>query len=321
MTRKLLGRPNDLLIYYGWLNSFNSSVNSWTNEKVAQDMARYNIIVLGNGLANSGHGDYSNTEIIIPRIKELNPNALIFGYVTINQALGTFQTKVDEWEALDIDGIFLDEAGYDYGSVSTNGRVASNTKIDYVHDSTASICFSNAWNMDHIIGTENDASYPNTTYNSGLVESNLNEDDWYLLESFAVNTTSYQGNYETDSNWFARGNKAINHRDSYNINIASVAVIDNDDGDAADLFNFAFISGLMFSMDAIGSSDTSYGSSSAKVTMWTRPDTSEIGEIWMSKPNVLEDLTNTDAYIRFTDFGKLSIDFTSGSEDSSIVKT
>ena len=57
-------KPSNLLIYYGWINSFNSSVNSWTNEKVAQDMAKYDLIVLGDGVQDSGHGDYSNTEII-----------------------------------------------------------------------------------------------------------------------------------------------------------------------------------------------------------------------------------------------------------------
>jgi len=31
-----LERPHDLLIYYGWLNSFNSDVNGWNNEKVAR---------------------------------------------------------------------------------------------------------------------------------------------------------------------------------------------------------------------------------------------------------------------------------------------
>ena len=35
--------------------------------------------------------------------------------------------------------------------------------------------------MDHVIGTVNDTSYPNTTWNSGVVESKLNENDWYLL--------------------------------------------------------------------------------------------------------------------------------------------
>jgi len=320
-TKPHLERPHDMLIYYGWLNSYNSDVNGWNNEKVAQDMARYNIIVIGDGIQDSGHGDYANTQIIIPRIKALNPNALIFGYVTIFQDLTSFQTKAGQWDTLEVDGIFLDEAGYDYGTTTTNDRAAFNTKVDYVHGlNYAKLCFANAWNMDHVIGTENDASYPNTTWNPSTVESNLNENDWFLLESFAVNTVSYTSDYEAHTDWAIRGNKAVAHRDFYDINIASVAVIENTHTDAANLFNFAFIAGLMYSLDAVGTSDASYGAGSAKVVMWSRPDISGMGRVWEKKPNVTADLTDADAYIRFTDFGKMTVDFTSGSEASEIVK-
>jgi len=251
----------------------------------------------------------------------LNPNVLIFGYVTVFQDLTSFQTKADQWDTLEIDGIFMDEAGYDYGTPTTNGRDAFNTKVDYVHGlNYATLCFVNAWNMDHAIGTENDASYPNTTYNTSAVESNLDESDWFLLESFAVNSVSYADNYEAPNDWFIRGNKAINHRDFYDINLASVSVIENTEPSAAALFHFAFTSGLMCSLDAVGTSDASYGAGSAKVVMWERPDITGMGRMWAKKPNVLSDLTDADAYIRMTDFGRLSVDFTDGSEDSEIIK-
>ena len=32
-------RPKNLLIYYGWLNSYNSADNGWDNENVAQSMS------------------------------------------------------------------------------------------------------------------------------------------------------------------------------------------------------------------------------------------------------------------------------------------
>ncbi len=319
--KERLLRPHDILFYYGYLNSYNSNVHAWNNEKVAQDMARYNILVFGDGVQDPGHGDYANSQAIILRVKELNPNALVFGYVTIFQDLATFQTKADQWDTLEIDGIFLDEAGYDYGTVPTNGRDAFNTKVDYVHGlNYATRCFANSWNMDHVIGTVDDGSYPNATYNVSTVESNLNENDWYLLESFAVNSDAYASNYEAHTDWFIRGNKAVAHRDFYDINIASVSIIENTEPDAIDLFNFVFTSGMMFSLDAVGSSDISYGASSSIVVMWERPDVSNIGRVWMKKPNVLEDLTDADAYIRFTDFGKLSVDFTSGAEESEIIK-
>lgn len=176
-------RPTDILIYYGWLNSFNSDVNGFNNELVAQDFSKFGILVFGDGLQDPSHGDYANTIVIIPRIKALNPSTKIFGYVSCNQTYAAFTPKVDQWVTLNVDGIFIDSAGYDYGTVATNGREAFNAKVDYVH-SKLKIAFSNAWNMDHIIGVVNDPSYPNSTWNPSLVASKLSADDWYLLESF-----------------------------------------------------------------------------------------------------------------------------------------
>mgnify|MGYP001228375831 CR=1 FL=1 len=46
-------RPQNILFYYGYPNSFNSLINGWVNEKVAQDMANYDIVVLGDGVEYS----------------------------------------------------------------------------------------------------------------------------------------------------------------------------------------------------------------------------------------------------------------------------
>ena len=170
-------QPDDMLIYYGWLNSFNSAEHGWNNEKVAQEMAKYRVLVFGDGIQNPSHGDYSNTQIIIPRIKALNPSALIFGYVTTDQALADFKTKSDQWNTLGVHGIFMDESGYDHGRT----RSEFNERVDYVHGlSSASIAFANAWNTDNILGTANDPSYPNSTYNNPLTESALTYNDWIL---------------------------------------------------------------------------------------------------------------------------------------------
>jgi len=316
-------KPSDILFYYGWMNSFNSAVNSWNNELVAHDMAKFQLVVLGDGIQESSHGDYANTQIIIPRIQALNPNTKIFGYVTVNQSLANFEDKCDEWETLGVDGIFLDEAGYDYGTTTTNGRAAFNTKVDYVHALTnANLCFANCWNMDHIIGTENDVSYPNTTWNPSLVASNLTFNDWYLLESLAVNTTAYSsaGGYATKGEWAARGLKATGHRGTYGINVASVGIIANTDSDAQDLFDFCFASACMWSLEANGSSDTAYGASSAKVDFHTRPDVSQMGRIYSCCPTVQVDVGDNDVYWRYVDFGRFSLDFSAAAQDSDIEK-
>ncbi len=321
MYRAHYKKPDNLLIYYGWLNSFNSAVNSWNNELVAQDMAKYNIIVLGDGIQTPTHGDYSNTQTIIARIKVLNPRAKIFGYVTIYQSLANFQTKVDDWNTLQVHGIFLDEAGYDYGSVATNGRVAFNTKVDYVHNKTYSnLCFANAWNFDNILGTANDASYPNTTWNPDLIASNLTQNDYCLLESFAVNTLSYGNDYEVKSDWLYRGQKAAALRETYGTNLVASCVIEDGHADTTALMDFAYISSMIFGLEGVGSSDHYYGASSAKTAFLTRPDVSQLGKIYELSPSVQVDIMDSDVYHRYVQFGKLSLDFSTGAQTSSITK-
>ena len=311
--------PFDLLIYYGWLNSFNYGTNAWNNENVAQDMAKYNYLIFGDGVQDSGHGDYTNTQIIIPRIKVLNQRALIFGYVTADQSLVDFKSKVDDWNTLDVDGIFMDECGYDYGRT----RAEFNERVDYVHGKTnANLCFVNAWNLNHILGTDNDPSYPNSTYNTTSGTSNLTENDWCLLESFPINTTAFTttGGYESKSDWAVRGADAVNKRYTYGINLAACGIINNDNVNGQNLFNFGFVSAMMWNLEVFGSSDTGYGASSATVKHWDRPKTEGLGREWAISPSIQLDLNDADKYHRYLDFGQLTLDFSTSAQTADIEK-
>ena len=314
---KYPARPKDLLVYYGYLNSFNSAIHSWVNEPVAQELAKYDILVFGDGVQDPSHPDYANTQIIIPRIIELNPEVIIFGYVTVNQDISLFQTKVAQWNTLEVQGIFLDEAGYDFGKT----RVELNTRVDYVHNQTTSkIAFANAWNIDHVLGIVNDGSYPNSTFNPGEVQSNLNSGDWYMLESYVTNTTAYSGNggYTSVSDWSARGAKAASYRNIYNINMASLNVIANSDGNAQTLFNNTFYMSLQYAMDAVGSSDTNYGASSAQVNFWVRPKKA----LGTSKkiPSVTQDVGNANKWIRYGKNSRLITDWTTASAPTYVIE-
>ena len=313
-------RPTDVLFYYGWLNSFNSAINSWNNEKVAQDMAKYAILVFGDGVADTNHGDYANASIIIPRVRALNPKSILFGYVQGPQDYADFTANVDEWETIGANGIFIDEAGYDFGLT----RTQLNQRISYVHSMTnANIAFANGWNIDNVLGTNNDASYPNSTYNSNLVQSALTPNtDWVLLESFPINTTEWPTNdgYEAKSDWYVRASKFIELRKEYDVHFCGVCVINNDNEQGQDLFNFGFVSALMWCLDGFGSSDTSYGSSSAQVAFWDRLGISGMGVLWDSSPTTMQDVNDTDVYIRYSSTAKLLLDFSSGAHTNSIEK-
>lgn len=311
----MAGKPKNLLVYYGYLNSFNSAVNGWDNEKVAQDMAKYDTFIFGDGVQDPSHPDYANTTTIIARLKTLKPDAIIYGYVTANQTLATFQTKTDQWNTLAVNGIFLDEAGYDYGVT----RDSLNACILHVRSkNSANICFANSWNMDHVVGVTNDVSYPNSTYNPSLHPSLLDSRDYYMLESFAVNTSAYSGNggYATQSDVLARGNKAISLSAQYGVQLAALNVIDNGSASGQSLFNFCYNAAILYGIDLSGSSDISYAAGTAAVKFWARPGKKHIGRT--SAISVVQNPLDTDVLLRYGEHAKVSLDFSTGAQMSAI---
>lgn len=312
-------RPDNLLIYYGWLNSFNSAQHGWNNEGVAQELARYGLLVVGAGLEEPTHGDYANTVAIIARVAALNPECKIFGYVPTTDLLATFEDKVGKWHDLGVWGIFMDMAGYDYGTVATNGREAVNAKVAYVHGMEMA-CMVNAWNMDHIIGVANDPAYPNSTWNAGEDPSELEHDDWYLLESCPVNTTAYAASagYEAKGDWAARCVKSQLHRATYGLKIAASGIIDDAASAGQELFDFGYVAATMFSLEAWGASDTGYGAGTARSKWWTRPDVSGLGLLSWLNPSVQVDGGDTDVFLRYTQYGRLRLDFSDNAQESTV---
>ena len=96
-------------IYYGWPSAFNSATNSWNLDKVAADMSKYGVIVLGAGLQKISHGDHANTVTIIGKI---SASVEIFGYIDIGNtnsfSMADMKTSTDEWKTMGVDGVLLD---------------------------------------------------------------------------------------------------------------------------------------------------------------------------------------------------------------------
>jgi hypothetical protein len=312
-------RPRNILFYYGYPNSFNSAINGWANEKVAQDMAGYDIVVLGAGVEDPTHPDYANTEIILPRVRTINPNMKIMGYVTSAQSLANFKTKVDRWDALLASGIFIDEAGYDFGKT----RAEFNERVDYVHSKTwPKTCCVNSWNPDHVLGLVNDVSYPNTTWNSENAASRLLPTDCLLLESFPINTTAYSstGGYEAKADWLARGQKAVGLRRKYGIQLAAIGIINDDNAAGQALHDFGYTSALMFALETWGTSSNNYGASTAQVKFWTRPEIGILRDIYQVEPTIKAVTGDADAWLRYCKRAKMLVDFSTSAQTSVIEK-
>jgi hypothetical protein len=260
----------NVLVYYGYLNSFNSGSNSWNNDSVCADIGgKYDMCVFGDGVQDPSHADYANASYIINKLMTDYPAMEIFGYVSVNQALADFQSKASQWDTLNVHGIFLDEAGYDFGKT----RDELNQRIKFIREMNGDDkIFVNAWNVNHVLGIENDPSYPNSTYNVSGVESDLLSSDYYLLENFTV----VDGSYESQPQWYIRGNKAKLKEQSHGVKPIAVSVLPNGDANAQEKFNNIFYGAHLWGLEGVGSSDTSYGASSAQVNYWTRPSVTHL---------------------------------------------
>lgn len=69
MKGAVMKKPEDMLVYYGYLNSYNSATLGWNNESVALELSKLKILVLGDGLEDPTHPDYANTTVIMSRLK------------------------------------------------------------------------------------------------------------------------------------------------------------------------------------------------------------------------------------------------------------
>ncbi|PNX51463.1 MAG: hypothetical protein BV456_03105 [Thermoplasmata archaeon M8B2D] len=271
----------------------------------------------GDAYIVGNHADIGNFWRIIQRLKLLKPSIQLFGYVTVNQSYSNFETKADDWNTLGVTGVFMDEAGWDYGDSSTNGREAFNDKVDHVHGlSSANVCFVNAWTIDNILSSDYDA-----TWNPDSLDSNLIHSDWYLLESFPINDAAYTAStpdgYEPKADWVYRGIKATGYRYSMGINLAACGIITNSNSIGQQLFDFGFISALMWALDSFGTSDIYYAASSAAVKYWRRNDQTPLGKIYELSPSIQVNLIDSDLYQRYVEHAELRLDFSDSNAQKS----
>lgn len=246
----------DVLVYDGTLSKLN---NLGDNLKVAEELTRYNIVVLGELISSSAHGDYSNVGHIFLNVFDRNPELLLIGQVSAQYHIDAFKTRVDDWIKIGARGIYASEAGYDYGKK----RAEFNERVQYLKEKNLS-CLAGVMNPNHVVGTEEDPDFMNETYNPEAVESLLGENDGLLLESLVVDTESYHEN-----SGYAKFDDVINRVKSANeakklcgVRLFSTAVIDNSPEVVKDrqaLIDFAYRAAWIFGMEGHATSSKGYG--------------------------------------------------------------
>jgi hypothetical protein len=205
-------RPGDLLIFY----SYPSAINNVANLPDAiTEFAKYDIVVIGDGLQDgpgdpNPHPDHANTVQIVNAPE--TDHVIFFGYIdlgvtTDNHSLTEIQRRVDAWQALGVDGIFLDDFGYDFGVT----RARQNAAVSYVHTQGMPVC-ANGFFPDDVFSS---AVHPN---NPGGDATQLGSNDYYLSESDQIT----EGEYVTIANWQTKANALREYQQQLGVEILSV---------------------------------------------------------------------------------------------------
>ncbi|MCU7667406.1 spherulation-specific family 4 protein [Bacillus thuringiensis] len=290
-----LAKPiNQLCIFYGWSTYINNS--GGIIDKAVQQYENCKVVILGDGMEHSSHEDHENTKTMIPILT--SKGIEVYGYVTIgvstvNLDEKTWKQYIDEWKSMGVTGIFLDEAGYDYGVT----RERQNAVIDYIHDSGMEV-FINAWNIDDALADKDEKGNDNP--------SHMKNRDWFLLEDWRIG----QGNSEKLSDMVNRGQKAIDYKKQKGIRIATVTTKNSPKNTDNTLANYqiAWWSATSYGFDAYQWTDSVYSSNNSKLIFYPILN-NDYGTIFTSESPQLVN----GKYERYTDKGTIVFDNTSAS--------
>jgi hypothetical protein len=213
-------QPKQLCIYYGQPDMVNGTVPLYSTDAngvvydvqirgAAAEFSHCALVVLGDGLDVPTNPAYYNTQLIIYSIAE--KGIPIFGYVdagvaTQNLSLAEAQARIDAWNLMGVNGVFLDDFGFDYGT----SRSRQNALVDYVHAKKLQ-AFVNAYNPDDVFADKNE---------QGVTQlPSIATDDYYLVENWLYAT----GHPTNTDEWMTKSLKLATYLQRYPVHIAATA--------------------------------------------------------------------------------------------------
>ncbi len=268
-------------IYYGWPSQVNGAGGDV--ERAVSHFARFSVIVLGDGLEHPSHPDHARTAAIIARLNELGTTR-VFGYVdlgvtTQNLPLATLVQYADEWRRIGAVGIFLDDAGADYGvDAARRDRAVADARqlglrvILNAHDPA-------------------DAFGGNVPLGPG---------DGYLFESFQLSN----GRVQRADEMFAKADLALQLAGQGGPDVYALASGPLDDPGLQAKLSYAWWSTLLYGFRYFQYTSLDYGSSSSQLP-WYQLEVPEIGERYL-EPTV-QHFWSEGLHRRSTDRGEIEL--------------
>ena len=286
-------KPKRLAIYYGYPSLVNGA--NWDVNKAASEFAFFDVIVFGDGIEHSYHGDHVNTKIIIQKLRSQGKE--IFGYIDMgvfpappaqNLSIETAQQYVNEWLAMGVSGIFWDDAGFDFHVT----RDRQNTLVNYSHGKGLAVML-NAWNPDDVLTSSPSIPY---TFN-----------DYCLIESWMI-SQAYPNLYEDLTQWQTRANKYFNNSKALGVQLAAISSGPN----TSSPFQYAWWGATMYGINAFGYTNieySSYGTEANVLRKLTNPPPDSFGSSFLDD-RIIQ--VSPNQYKRRTDKGTIYVEENGG---------
>ncbi len=285
-------RPGSLLVFYGYPSSINTT---WSVPGAAQEFGRYDFVVWGDGLDDPSHPDHANAVAILAHAA--TSATRIFGYVdlgvsTQNLSVSQIQSRLGRWDAMGVNGVLLDDFGYDFGV----SRARQNAAVDHAHTLGLAV-IANAFRPTDAFGGADPVHNP-----SGLGTS-LGSGDYYLYESHGVRL----GEFEDAAAWSDRSAAIEGFRQAIGFRVLSITTTATDGPQAYDAsrFFYAWHAALLSGHEATGWGEygfSAYGASNGLAPYRARP-TLDPGSSYLTPV-----LRAGWLFTRHTDLGRIELD-------------
>jgi hypothetical protein len=285
--------PGDLLVFYAHPSTINAT---FTVAAAAAEFAKYDYVVLGGGIELATHIDHANTRAIVQHPS--TDGVKFFGYIELavekpsgqatNYSLAEIRSRADAWLDMGVDGIFLDEFGYEF-QVS---RQRQNSAVDHVHSLGLPV-IANGWNPEDVLGNQ-----VHPSLNPTGAATHLTATDYYFVESYQI----YEGNYQATSAWRDRIDLLNNLRQSNPLPLLGVTT--NSPGNPFDpaKFDYAWWSATMDGFAGFGWGEYEYAAVTASAPFRPRPALPPTADFL--SPSLYE----SPFYVRDTNVGRIVID-------------
>lgn len=240
-------------LYYGWPSAVNGA--GGVIGRAVETFTRFPVVVFGDKVQLSSHPDYQNTVKILQQVAA-SGKTRIFGYVdlgvrTQNLAVAAIGQSAQAWQQLGAQGIFLDDAGSDFG-VDANRRDAA---VDALHRLGLKVILN--------------ANNPDDAFRGKVP---LGAGDGYLFESFQVSDGRMVSSNTSD----AKADKALRYGLQTGADIYAVATGPGDEAGFADKFTYAWWSSLLYGFPYFQYTTIDYGASQAQLPYYPQ-DTPDLG--------------------------------------------